>query len=115
MSTFMIGIVLLLVTTLTGSLGALAFKHAMNKIKKVNLLNVVQSLWVWIGLLFYVLSAITNIQLLKYLDYSIAFPMTALTYVWTVAISYFLFNEKITGRKVIAIAFILVGIIIISR
>lgn len=115
MTNLIIGIIMLLITTLTGSLGALAFKQAMNKMAKLSFLNILKSLWMWIGLVLYVISAITNIVLLSYMEYSVVFPMTALTYVWTIIISYFIFAEKITFKKVLAMIFIIAGIVIISR
>jgi len=115
MSNVVLGIMYLLISTITGSLGAMALKQVMNKVKKVTLGSLLSSIWFWIAIVLYIVSAVTNIQLLKYLDYSIAYPMTVLTYVWTVVFSYFAFSEKITARKIAAIAFIMVGIFFIAR
>jgi len=115
MSSLALGIMYLLVSTITGSLGAMALKQVMNKTSKVTAKALLSNMWFWIALVLYIVSAVTNIQLLKYLDYSIAYPMTVLTYVWTVIFSYFAFGEKITIRKIAAIAFIMVGIFFIAR
>jgi len=115
MSNVALGIMYLLISTITGSLGAVTLKQVMNKTKKVTVGALLSSWWFWIALVLYIVSAVTNIQLLKYLDYSIAYPMTVLTYVWTVVFSYFAFGEQITVRKVAAIAFIMVGIFFIAR
>jgi len=108
-------ILLLIGTTLTSSLGALALKVAMNRMSKLSFLNVIKSLWVYIGFAFYGISLILNVFLLKFLEYSIAFPMTALTYVWTIFISAWVFRETITARKVIAIIFIILGTFVLAQ
>ncbi|MGY3765397.1 EamA family transporter [Vagococcus vulneris] len=106
---------LLLITTLTGSVGALALKKGMNDLDTLTMGNVLRNLWVYIGTFLYIVSSVTNIMLFNFLDYSIAFPMTSLTYVWTVIISYFIFKEKLTTRKFLAIIFIIIGVFIISQ
>lgn len=106
---------ILLVTTVSGSLGALSLKHGMNKIDTLSAKAVAKNIWVVLGTVLYIVSAVMNIVLFKYLDYSIAFPMTSLTYAWTVIISYFIFKEKITIKKVLAIALIIIGVIMMAQ
>jgi drug/metabolite transporter (DMT)-like permease len=108
-------ITILVVTTLSGSAGALALKKGMNDLPELRLKLVLTNGWIYLGSFLYILSAVTNIVLLKFLDYSIAFPMTSLTYVWTVIISYFIFKERLTARKLIAVILIIVGVFIISQ
>jgi drug/metabolite transporter (DMT)-like permease len=108
-------ILLLIGTTLTSSLGALALKTAMNRMQKLSFLNVIKSIWVYAGFILYGISLILNVYLLKYLEYSIAFPMTATTYVWTVFISALVFGERITVRKIIAVALIILGTFVIAQ
>jgi drug/metabolite transporter (DMT)-like permease len=108
-------ITILVITTLSGSAGALALKKGMNDLSELRLKLVLTNGWIYLGSFLYILSAVTNIVLLKFLDYSIAFPMTSLTYVWTVIISYFIFKERLTLRKLIAVILIIVGVFIISQ
>lgn len=107
-------IILLTVSTLTGSIGALALKKAMNDIHTLTVKSALTNIWVYIGVLLYIVSVIANIFLYRYLDYSIAFPMTALSYVWTIIISYFTFKEPITLKKIIAIVLIIGGISLLN-
>ncbi|MHC5250508.1 EamA family transporter [Enterococcus sp. LJL90] len=107
-------LILLLVSTITGSVGALALKKAMNEVKTLTVSTVIRNKWIYIGVFLYIVSVLSNTWLYKYLDYSIAFPMTALSYVWTVIISYFVFEEKVTPRKIIAICLIILGVSIIN-
>ena len=109
-----INVLLLIGTTLTSSLGALALKEAMNRISKLSFLNLVKSIWVWLGFGLYGLSLVLNVFLLEHLEYSIAFPMTALTYVWTALISYMVFKERLTWKKVLAISLIICGTVALA-
>ena len=115
MSDLFIIITILIITTLSGSVGALGLKQGMNEITELSVKKVITNKWLLIGCFLYIVSAVTNIVLFKYLDYSIAFPMTSLTYVWTVFISYFTFKEKITPLKIVSIILIMIGVIIISQ
>jgi drug/metabolite transporter (DMT)-like permease len=106
---------ILLVTTFSGSAGALALKKGMNQLTEVTFKGLLTNTWLYLGSFLYILSAVTNILLFRFLDYSIAFPMTSLTYVWTVIISYFIFKEKWTFRKILAVFFIILGVFVISQ
>lgn len=106
---------ILVISTFSGSAGALALKKGMNDLPQFSVKSVVTNVWIYLGTFLYILSAVTNIILLKFLDYSIAFPMTSLTYVWTVIISYFIFKEKLSIRKVLAVILIIIGVFIISQ
>lgn len=105
----------LVVTTLSGSAGALALKKGMSNLSELRIKLLLTNGWIYLGSFLYILSAMTNIVLLKLLDYSIAFPMISLAYVWTVIISYFIFKERLTTRKLIAVILIIVGVFIISQ
>jgi drug/metabolite transporter (DMT)-like permease len=108
-------ILLLVSTTLTSSLGALALKTAMNRMPKLSFLNIIKSIWVYVGFVLYCFSLILNVYLLRDLQYSIAFPMTASTYVWTVFISALVFKEKITVKKIVAVILIILGTFILAQ
>lgn len=62
----------------------------------------------------YLASALLNIYVLRYLDYSVVLPLTSFTYIWTMVFSYFILKEKITGKKIIGVALILAGAAAVS-
>lgn len=101
----------LLVMTLLGSVASLFLKKASGAdgifamIKNINL---------YIGGFLYLASAVMNIWVLRYLDYSVVLPLTSLTYIWTMVLSYLILNEKITKKKVCGVALILIGAILVS-
>jgi drug/metabolite transporter (DMT)-like permease len=61
------------------------------------------------GGLLYVISAILNIIVLQQLPYTVVFPLTSLTYIWTLLLSAILLKETITRKKIIGVLFIIIG------
>lgn len=103
--------IILLFMTLLGSVASLYLKKASGTdgvialIKNVNL---------YIGGFLYLASAVLNIWILRYLDYSVVLPLTSLTYIWTMVLSYMILKEKITKKKIAGVVLILVGAICVS-
>ncbi len=82
----MIKLSLLLVMTLLGSLGGFFFKGCTSlglKISKFFILNL------GIGGILYVAGALLNIWLLKLMPYTIVYPLTSITYRWTLILPYY--------------------------
>ena len=104
----------LLVMTLSGTFGALFFKRASASMENKNLFAMLGNVNLYIGGCFYLLGAVLNVLLLRRLDYSVVYPMTSLTYIWTLLVSRLLLGEKITAGKVIALVLILSGVITIN-
>ncbi len=79
--------------------------------------NIIKQVFNWnfiVGGVIYAASALLNIYVLKFLDYSIVYPLTAITYIWTMIVSYFFLKEKITARKIIGVVLIIGGATLIS-
>lgn len=100
--------------TLSGTFGAFFFKKTVAKFDKKNIFKILLDIYLYLGLFCYVLGAVLNIILLRYIDYTVLYPMTSITYLWTIIFSYPLLNEKITKNKVIAVPFIIIGVFLIS-
>jgi drug/metabolite transporter (DMT)-like permease len=103
--------ILLLTMTLLGALGGFFFKKASgvsdNRLTKV-------LLFLGIGGALYFVGALLNIALLQKLPYSVVFPLTSITYIWTMILSYFFLNEKITMKKLAGIVFIAAGCLLLT-
>lgn len=97
--------------TFMGSLGALFLKKASSF---SSLKNLILDLNFYLGGGLYFLSAILNIYILKYINYSVVLPLTSITYIWTTIISYLILKEKITIKKVLGLASILLGAIFVA-
>ena len=96
-----------LVMSLFGSLGALFLKRGSAKVSELK--SLVTTPQIWLGGLFYLAGALLNIYLLRGYSYSIVYPLTSLTYVWSLILSALLLHEKVTVQKLFGIAAICLG------
>nr|WP_221434301.1 EamA family transporter [Geomicrobium halophilum] len=89
-----------------GSLGGYFFKQASK-----NGLGLTYTFigYFLLGGLLYGIGAILNIYTLQFLPYTVVFPLTSITYIWTFLIAYFFLNESITVQKVIGVLLIIAG------
>ncbi len=102
---------ILIIMTFIGSVASLFLKRASGED------NIKTMLWnanLYIGGILYLMSAVLNIYILKYLDYSVVLPMTAVTYIWTMILSYIILKEKISVKKLGGVLLIIVGAIFVS-
>ncbi len=104
-------IAVLVVMTFLGATASLFLKKASGS---EGLLALMQNVNFYLGGMLYLLAAVLNIYILKFLEYSVVLPLTSLTYIWTMALSYFVLKEKITGRKMLGVALILAGAVVVS-
>ena len=77
--------------TLIGAVASLFLKKASGA---DGIRAIITNINLYIGGLLYLTSAIMNIWVLKYLDYSVVLPLTSFTYIWTMVLSYIIFKEK---------------------
>ena len=101
----------ILVFTLLGAFGGFFFKKST---KSTSVFGIIKSPFLYIGAGFYMVGAILNIVALKYMPYSVVLPMTSITYMWTLILSFFLLKEKITRLKLGGVALIILGAIFIG-
>ena len=103
--------ILLIVMTLLGSVASLFLKKASGSDGVVEMLRNIN---LYIGGFLYLVSAVVNIIVLKKMDYSIVLPLTSITYIWTMVLSYMILKEKITKKKISGVIFILIGAVCVS-
>ena len=103
--------VLLVIMTLIGAIASFFLKKAS---KSEKILDLIKNYNLYLGGFLYLLSAVLNIYLLKYLDYSLVLPMTSITYIWTLIISYQFLKEKISLKKIVGLFIIITGVIILA-
>ncbi|MBR1374711.1 MAG: EamA family transporter [Cardiobacteriaceae bacterium] len=104
-------LLLVLLMTFLGSLASLFLKRAASaKGVKAMLGN----LNFYAGGFLYFVSALLNIWLLRLLNYSVVLPLTSLTYIWTMFLSYLILKETITRKKIIGVSLILLGAVMVS-
>lgn len=102
---------LILVMTLLGSLGAFFFKKSTEKMDGIFTLLRIPSFY--IGGVLYVSGALLNVILLRYMDYTVVYPMGSIAYIWSLVISNRFLGEKITVRKIVGVVLICGGIVLL--
>lgn len=100
-----------LIMTILGSVASLFLKKAS---ETNGIIELVKNINLYIGAGLYLTSAVLNIIILQHMDYSVVLPLTSLTYIWTLILSYMILKEKITMKKMVGVALILIGAICIS-
>lgn len=97
--------------TFCGAIGSLFLKKATNTDK---FHMIATNINLYIGGVIYFIGAGLNIYILRFIDYSVALPLTALTYVWTMVVSRLVLKEKLSRQKILGIVCVLIGAILVS-
>ena len=71
--------------------------------------------YIILGFIFYGVSAILWLDVLSKLDFSFAFPLVSLTYVFSLFIGRWVFAEQVNASRVIGVLFICAGLFFIIR
>jgi len=104
--------------TLLGAFASYNFKGASASVTAVTaqaIFSLAKNRVFIIGVVLYVIAAVNNIFLLRYLDYSILLPMSSITYIWTMIIASKLLGESITKRKIFGVAAIIAGAVLLAN
>lgn len=103
--------VLVVVMDFVAALASLFFKKASSS---DGLLGMLRNLNLYIGGFLYVIAALFNIYILRYLDYSVVMPLGSITYVWTMILSFVILKEKISRKKILGVACIIAGAVCVA-
>lgn len=103
---------LLIAMTWMGSFGAFFLKKCSGSASgPVSLLKSPQ---LYFGGALYGAGMLFNIALLRQFDYSVLYPMSAVTYIWSLMLSKWLLDEQITKKKLIGIICICTGVFFVA-
>ena len=105
-------VLLILLMTWMGTIASVFFKKASGS---SGLKSLITNKYLWIGGLIYVGSAVLNIIVLRYLDYSVVLPLTSITYIWTMLVSFLVLKEHISVRQILGVSLIVIGAVLITR
>lgn len=105
-------IFIVLSMTLFGALGSLFLKKAADSMKSV--MSLLLNFNFYIGVVLFCLGALINIVGLRYVPYSILFPIKSLAYVWTIIIAKIFLKEKLTKYKLLGMSILILGVLILS-
>lgn len=103
--------VLVIAMDLVAAVASLFFKKASSS---DGLLSMLRNVNLYIGGVLYVLAALFNIYILRYLDYSVVMPLGSITYVWTMILSFFILKENISKKKIAGVACIIAGAVCVA-
>ncbi len=101
---------LILPMTVTGAFGAFFLKRAS---AADGIAALLKNRNFYLGGVLYVLAALMNIYLLRFLPYNIVLPLTSVTYIWTALIGWKLLGEAISIRSGVGIACVALGVIVL--
>jgi drug/metabolite transporter (DMT)-like permease len=117
MSTLII-LLLMLVSTIIGSFGSIFLKMGAENFQvKISIPGIIKILKNWriiLGLGLYVLSTVAFIYLLKTEELSLLYPLTSMGYIFVTVFSVFLLKERLNIYKVTGIAFIVLGVSLVT-
>jgi multidrug transporter EmrE-like cation transporter len=71
--------------------------------------------YIFVGFGLYGVSAILWLEVLSKLDISVAFPMVSLTYIGTLFVGRFIFNEPVSLCRVVGVLLICSGVFFVIR
>lgn len=111
---YIVKVILIFIMTFSGSMGAFFLKRGAGKITNITVVSLMLTPDLYFGGFLYVLGSMANIYLLRIMPYTIVYPITSLTYVWTLAISVVFLKEKVRWNKVVAVFLIILGIVILT-
>lgn len=101
---------ILLIMTILGAFAGLFLKRASScKIKEI-----IKNYNLYLGGSLYVVSALLNVYVLSKMEYSFVLPFTAMTYIWTLLISFLILKEKINIKKIVAVCCIMGGAVLVA-
>lgn len=103
--------VLLILFTLFGAAGSFYFKKA--SLNCQNIRDTLKNRNLYMGVGFYFISAVLNIIVLQRLPYTIVLPCSAITYIWSLFLSYAYLGEKVGFIKIAGVSCIIIGTLII--
>lgn len=112
---------LLLVSVIASVSGQFFFKTGALKLGKVNSGNLVNHIWgivlspeLFLGFVCYGLGAIAYILVLTRVKLTVAAPSIAISYVFFVLLGRFVFGEQIPEIRLVGLAFIIGGVVLVA-
>ncbi|MFH0701142.1 MAG: EamA family transporter [Candidatus Woesearchaeota archaeon] len=107
----LLSIVLVLIGTVVGAVGALILKKGTTKYR---LREMLFTKYFWSGVLLYVLSTVFYIIALRQEHLSVLYPIVSTTYLWTTILGVKFLGEKMNKWKYMGLVGIIVGVVLIG-
>lgn len=117
-------IALILLSVTLAAVAQLTLKQGMNQVVEESgrfgldgdsLRSVLTTLWVWVGLALFALSAVVWLAVLSRTTLSFAYPFASLTYVLILLADRFVLDQPVPALRYAGVAFIIVGIVLVAQ
>ncbi|AYD40087.1 transporter [Clostridium fermenticellae] len=116
-------IVLILISVLLGAVGQVLVKYGITGVQLdltfrhliPSIISIIKNLPVMCGIISYGVSFLLWIKVLSKVELSYAYPMVSMGYILVMIFSYFLFKENISILRIIGVAFIIIGVVLVAR
>lgn len=114
---------LALVSIVLGALGQVILKSGADKIGSLSLsasslfsdlLRIIKTPQILSGMVFFGLSSLLWIKVLTRSELSLVYPMVSLSYILVAILSFLLFKEQFTMQKILGIAVIITGVVVLN-
>lgn len=103
--------IIMIFMSFVAAVASLFFKKASGS---SGLVSLITNKNLYIGGFLYVLAALLNVYILRFLDYSVVMPMGAITYIWTMVLSFFILSENISKKKILGVFCIILGAVCVA-
>ena len=113
MTTPLSSILLVLTGSFFGSFGAVFLKASSGTLGR-NLRSFLLNWKLLAGIAFYLISSVFFVMGLKKGELTILYPLVSLGYIWTLLWSRILFKEPLTRTKLLGLATIVAGVILLN-
>ena len=111
--------ILLLCSVSLAVIGQLFLKNGINRtsleLNPLSILKTIFTPYVFFGFVFYGVSSIVWLFILKKFPLSIAYPALSLSYILVVIFSVYFFKEPLTINKLIVISLIFLGVVVLFK
>jgi len=114
METSIFSILLVILSSILGAIGGFFFKQASAKIT-FKISSLIKNTRLILGFFFFGIAALVYLIAIKDGELNVLYPISALSYVWSLFIGKKILNEDINIYKKAGITLILIGVIIIVR
>ena len=104
--------VMVVIMTWLGALGAFFLKRSARDL--CAFWPVLKKTQFYLGIGFYGAGALLNIVLLRHMEYSVLYPMGAMTYIWSL-LSVWRLRERITKRKILGLFLVCMGVLFLAK
>lgn len=101
--------------TILGAAAQMLMKIGMGHLGHTGIMGYLTSLPLLAGYSLYGLSTVLMVFALRDGELSILYPIIALTYVWVMVLSVFLFHESLNFLKLLGVAVVVSGVAVLGR